>query len=103
MKNMYKTKFEDFKKTWEELIAKIENDVVDGDAVSLIRIHFELNMNSFELNLSESELDALYLDMKLLQSKLEVALQIAHSRYRLRNRGILARVFRGITEKTPKI
>ena len=98
---MYKTKFEDFKRTWEELIVKMENEAIDGDGVNLIRIHFELDKNSFTLGLDESELMN-YMDMKLLTSKLEVALQIAHSRFRLRNRGILARIFGGIAEKIPK-
>jgi hypothetical protein len=99
---MSKAKFEDFKNTWEELIAKIENEAIDGDGVSLIRIHFELDKISCEHALDESESDELYLDMKLLESKLEVALQIAHSRFRLRNRGILARFLGGIAEKFPK-
>ena len=99
---MCKAKFENFKKTWEEIIAKVENEAIDGDGVDIIRTHFELDESSFMLDLNESEFDEVYMDMKLLKSKLEVALQIAHSRFRLRNRGILARIFGGIVEKIRK-
>ena len=93
---MSRSKFEDFKRTWEEIIAKIEGEAIDGDGINLIRIHFELNEIHFK---NDPEFEEFYMDMKLLESKLETALQIAHSRFRLRNRGILARFFGGMTEK----
>ncbi|MGQ9846965.1 MAG: hypothetical protein ACUVQP_05605 [Bacteroidales bacterium] len=40
---MTENEFEVFKKTWEDLITKIENGTIDGDGVNLIRIRFELD------------------------------------------------------------
>ena len=100
---MSRSKFEDFKRTWEEIIAKIEGEAIDGDGINLIRIQFELDEIHFKIHCKNyPEFEEFYMDMKLLESKLETALQIAHSRFRLRNRGILARFFGGMTEKILK-
>ena len=99
---MCETKFKKFKKTWEEIITKIENEAIDGEGINFIRLRFELDKSHFMLDLNESEVDDVYMDMELLESKLETALQLAHSRFRLRNRGILARIFGGMIEKIRK-
>ena len=91
---MSKQTFENFKKLWEEEIAKIRNESIDGDGVRLINLHFDLNKHILIMNMSSKEFTGeVHLELEMLESKLEIALQIAHSRFRLKNRGILANVF----------
>jgi hypothetical protein len=100
---MSESEFEKFKKTWETQIANIKDEAIDGDGVRMIRLRFELSVGNLQIYTPMSKLpDSIYTDLDLLESQLDVALEIAHSRFRLRNRGILARVFAGIADKIPK-
>ena len=97
---MFKGTFEGFKQFWEGEIAKIKNEAIDGDGVSLIRLHFDLNKLHLIMSMNEEEFTPeVDLELGMLESKFEIALQIAHSRFRLKNRGILANVFGGIVDK----
>ncbi len=98
---MSKDKFEDFKQGWEGQIAKIENQAIDGEGVSHVRLRFELDQSSLIMSMTEVELAQVDSELRMLQSKLEIALQIAHSRFKLKNRGVLARAFAGILDKLP--
>jgi hypothetical protein len=99
---MSESDFEKFKKTWEELIAKIENNPIDGDGVHGIRLHFDIGKLKLHMDSNESELvHSIYFDTEMLESKLEVALMVAHSKFRLANRGALARFFGGLTDRIP--
>ena len=99
---MSETEFEKFKKTWETQIANIRNEAIDGDGIALIRIHFETGKLQLKVFAKGELPDSLYTDLVNLESELEVALQIAHSRFRLKNRGTLARIFGGAIDKFPK-
>jgi len=94
---------EDFKRNWEMLIAKIEKEAIDGEGVNLIRLCFDRDRNLFEMGVGEDEFThEMYVELNMLESKLEAALQFAHSRFRLKNRGVLARIFGGIAERILK-
>jgi hypothetical protein len=100
---MSKQTFENFKQLWEGETDKIKNEAIDGDGVSLIRLHFELNRLHLEASMNEDDLtQGLNLELEMLEAKLETALQIAHSRFRLKNRGILASIFGGIVDKVTR-
>jgi hypothetical protein len=90
------TEFEKFKNTWNELISKIENESIDGDGVTVIEARFNLDQLLFQSNNAEETSEIF-----LIESKLYTALMIAHSRFRLANRGALAKFFGGITDKIP--
>lgn len=97
---MSKDTFEGFKQFWEGEMAKIKNEAIDGDGMRLIRLHFDLNKNLLTASMSEEEFTSeVHLELTMLESKLEIVLQIAHSRFRLRNRGILASIFGGIVDR----
>ena len=96
------SKFEKFKKIWDELISEIRNEPIDGDGVYTIRLYFKRDKTLMETDCDEKELEeSMSLEADLLESKLEVALMIAHAKFRLANRGALARFFGGLTEKIP--
>lgn len=92
---------EEFAKIWESQIEKIEKQALDGDAVSLIRLHFDRDKLKFQMFVDKNyaEENDVYLRLDLLESKLNFALEAAHSRFRLENRGILAKAFSGVLDK----
>jgi len=92
---------EAFKKTWVSQIEAIRNEAIDGDGVYKIRLQFELCRLKLEMS-KDSLAESLFTDLDLLESQLDVALEIAHSRFRLKNRGALARLFGGALDKIPK-
>jgi hypothetical protein len=86
--------FEVLKKKWEQIISKIENEAIDDNGVEIIRLRFHIDKNLFEMGLKSGELTHKTLvELHLLESQVEVALQIAQSRFKLKNRGILAQIF----------
>jgi hypothetical protein len=90
------SQFDAFKKTWNDLITKIETESIDGDGVEVIRARFNLDHLINTSNNAEQINETF-----LLESKLQVALMIANSRFRLANRGVLAKFFGGLTDKIP--
>lgn len=97
---MSKDTVEGFKQFWEGEIAKIKNEAIDGNGVGLIRLHFDMNKHLLTASMNDKDFTReVHLELRMLESKLEIALQIAHSRFRLKNRGILANIFGGIVDK----
>lgn len=91
---MAKVTLEDFKKNWEEQIAKIEKQALDNEAVYNINLHFDKDKLMFKTFLHEEEFTHdMLLELDMLEYKLVVALETANSRFKLENRGILARAF----------
>ena len=100
---MPKDTFENFKGFWEGEIAKIEKEAIDNDGVNLIRLRFEHDSLHLEMSMNEEYFTKeMHLELNMLESKLTVALEIARSRYKLRNRGLWARIFGGIVKKLPE-
>ena len=97
--NQPQSEFEKFKATWNKLIPKIEGATIDGEGVSDIMLWF--NTNKLKCNTGETEElhHQEYVEGDLLECELVVALSTAHSRFRLANRGALAKVFGGVVEK----
>ena len=99
---MPKDTFENFKKSWEGEIAKIEKVAIDDNGVSLIGLHFDKDRLLLEMSMTEEDVMEVMHELNMLDAKLEVALQTARSRYRLQNRGLWARIFAGIFKKLPE-
>jgi hypothetical protein len=101
---MGKVTLDEFIQTWERQIAKIEKQALDGDAVNSISLKFDLDSTQFKMFMSEREAEEedAYTKLDLLESKLTVALETAHSRFRLENRGALEKEFSGALDKLPK-
>ena len=97
-------KVDKFVKTWKKLIDDIKKCElgIDGREASIISLDFDGNKS---LLLSEMKKDQLGdMDLRLLESELTVALAIAVTKFKLRNRGILARIFGGILSTwSPKV
>jgi len=103
MIKLSKDAFEIFKDTWEEQIAKIEKEALDSDAVYSIRLDFHKGKIFLEATMMENKFTReVIVELNSLESKLNVALETARSRFKLRHRGILARIFGGIFDKIPK-
>jgi hypothetical protein len=98
---MSESEFEKFKKIWETQIADIRNQAIDGDGVASIQANFDLAKTRLQLLAHDEMPDSIYMDVDLLESQLTVALEIAHSRFRLKNRGVLARLFGRAIDKIP--
>jgi cyclopropane fatty-acyl-phospholipid synthase-like methyltransferase len=84
----------------EEQIAKIEARALDNEAVSRISLHFDSEKDNFEMPLDEEVkyTDVLF-ELEMLESKLQIALETANSRFKLENRGIWAKAFNGFFDK----
>lgn len=95
--------FEDFKSKWKQIISKIEKEAIDGEGIAMIRLQFDKDKALFEMGMREDELThKIYVELEMLESELETVLQIAHSRFRLKNRGILAKIFGGVFKRISK-
>jgi len=100
---MPKDAFENFKKSWEGEIAKIENRPIDSRGVYRIYLHFQDQRVMLEMDMDEEKRTKTCLDLDGLESKLIIALETARSRYKLENRGLWARIIEGIVEILYKI
>ncbi|MEM1582835.1 MAG: hypothetical protein QXK89_10075 [Candidatus Bathyarchaeia archaeon] len=90
---------EDFKRKWKDMISKIEKEAIDGEGVTLIRLNFRKDKLLFEIDVERNEFThEMFVELEILESELEAALQIANSKFKLENRRILARIFGGIFE-----
>lgn len=89
---------EDFKKTWEEEITKIEKVPMDSQGTYRISLNFRINRGRLKLTGEESEQE--YQQLNNLESKLYVALETSRSLYALKNRSIWARIAEGIAART---
>jgi hypothetical protein len=89
---------EDFKKAWEEEIAKIEKTPIDSQGTYRISLNFRINRG--RLRLTGEESDQEYQQLNNLESKLHVALETSRSLYTLKNRSIWARIAESIASRT---
>ena len=88
--------FEKFEKSWLEEIAKIENRAIDSEGVYLIYLKFRQDVGHLSLVMTDEEMDKVYNEIDILDSKLTVALETARSKFRLQNFGLWARVAEGV-------
>jgi len=92
-----KDTLENFKKSWEGEIAKIEKEAIDSHGVHAIYLRFDLSKHLFIMGLNENEFTHdIHLELEMLTAKIARALETARSRYRLKNRGLWARIVEGI-------
>lgn len=90
--------FENFKRRWELIISKIENVAIDDLGVELIQLNFRCNRDLLVASMKVKNHRVIN-ELEVLRAELEAALQIAHSRFRLKNRGILAGIFGGMFKR----
>ena len=89
-------RFEEFKKFWEYEIAKIEREALDAKATRLIHSKFKLDRHLLEITMTEDEFENRWFELEKLESKLIRSLEVARSRFTLKNRGLFAKIFSGI-------
>ena len=100
---MSKVALEDFKKSWDDQITKIEKQALDNAALRMIYLHYHKDETLFKMGLSAKEFTHdVMLNLDMLQSRLAIALETANSRFKLENRGIFAKIFSGIVDKALK-
>ena len=84
------------------MIIKIEKQSLDSQAVNKVTEQFLNNKHFFLLSRDGGNFTDELGELENLQSKLTLALEYARSRFKLENRGILAKVFDGILRKVGK-
>jgi hypothetical protein len=81
---MAEENFKMFKDMWGEEIKKIENGIIDNRGAMLIYNRFSICESVLILSMVNFELTPKFnLEIELLQSRLKIALEIAHTRYLL--------------------
>jgi hypothetical protein len=100
---LFEQNVEQFKATWNDLIPKIETNVIDGDGVSRILLYFGCYNDLFFGANKDDDVAKYRLELELMESRLIVALEVAHSKFRLANRGALAKFFGGLTNHGLKV
>ncbi len=95
-----KKEVEEFIKTWESEIAKIENRPIDSHGTFMIYNKYSMDENWLQLNMSEDENEKYYEVFHNIETKLTVALHSARSLYQLQNHSIWARIVEGIAALT---
>ncbi|MCW3998247.1 MAG: hypothetical protein NWF10_06735, partial [Candidatus Bathyarchaeota archaeon] len=73
-----------------------------NDAIKRIYISYERDKLFFGTGLSSKEYKDSIIELNMLKSRLAIALETANSRFKLANRGIIARVFSGIIDKVTR-
>jgi hypothetical protein len=89
---------EKFKKSWLEEIEKIQDRAIDSEGVHSIYSDFSSARSYLQvkLMLNNSSDEDFMEELDIIESKLVIALETARSRYRLKNRGLWARIAEGI-------
>jgi hypothetical protein len=89
---------EKFKKSWLEEISKIENREIDSEGIHNIYAEFQHDLFLIDMKkiVESGDYPDFLTDFSIIQSKLIIALETACSRYRLKNRGLWARIAEGI-------
>jgi len=88
---------EEFVEKWEGIIDDIKNNPYGldrGDAED-IELEFRLKSTMLLVTQFRNERARYYPKINLLESELKAALALATSKYKLKHRGILARIFGG--------
>jgi hypothetical protein len=90
--------FKMFKETWGEEIRKIASGALNNRGVRLIYTQFSLCRHYLEGTMFKHDLTSGFnLEMELLESRLTVALAIAHTRYILQNRSLWVKIVESIS------
>lgn len=100
---MSKDTLENFKRSRQVEIAKIEKEAIDSDGVHAIYLRFDLAKHLFIIGLDENEFTHdVYLELEMLEAKITRALETARTKYKLHNRALWTRIIGGIIDKLPK-
>jgi hypothetical protein len=78
---------EGFTNAWTEIIEELDKGVIDSHGAYMLYLRFRIDRSLLQLH---------FRDTTLLESKLRRALEMAHSRYALQNKGIWARITESI-------
>lgn len=74
---MSKDTLENFKKFWEEEIAKIEKEAIDNRGVYLIYLQFQMDSTLLVASLGSEFTREIHLELDMLESKLTIAPETA--------------------------
>lgn len=97
---------EEFKKTWEEIAAKLDGEMIDDDGVRALWASFNYQRTLIKVHIFNEKYENKFetsLEIEFVQSKLLRAMFVARAKYRLQNKGIWARIFRGSLDITKEI
>ena len=84
-----KSCFKKFKRVWEKEISKIEKDVLDFRGVSILFDKFQIDCLALQMSMSKHDFTPeMRLEIRLLESKLIRALEVARTRYVLQSKVI---------------
>ena len=101
---MAEENFKIFKDVWEEGIRKIENEVIDNRGAMLIYNQFRLCTEYLILTMFKPELTPKFnLEIELLESRLTISLEIAHTKYMLQNRSLWVKIIESISRAVQKV
>jgi hypothetical protein len=91
---MANTDFEMFEKSWRETINKLDKGVIDGRGAQRLYLDFNHNKLRLEMYPPLAELADRSMTQKidLLYSELTRAIEMAHTRYDLQNKKLLAKI-----------
>lgn len=91
--------FNRFKQTWEKEINKIEIEALDTRGVFIIYNHFHIDLITLHMSMSEHEFTMkMHQEATLLESKLSRALEVARTKYSLKNKGLWIKFIEGISK-----
>lgn len=101
---MTEENFKMFKDMWEEEIRKMKNAVIDNRGAMLIYNQFRLCRENLILTMLKLELTPkINLELELLESRLTIALEIAHTKYMLQNRSSWVKIIESISRAVQKV
>lgn len=93
-----KDKIEDFIKTWKGIIEEVRNssDGINPNGAERLWLDFKVKKDFLLHGETVFSVDSFNRRMDNLESELETELELAKSRFTLKHRGIIAKIFVGI-------
>jgi hypothetical protein len=89
---MAKTDFEMFERSWLEEIAKLDKGMIDGHGAQQLYLNFDRDIIRLKMSMPALSAPNMGLEIGLLRSKLTRAIEMAHTRYDLQNKKLLAKI-----------
>jgi|GEM_PF-3090270 len=96
--NRIPRKMEKFKERWQEKIEEIKKQSFDKEQCRYIKNIFEIEKIYFKVDKKTFEVD--YFLLQQIETDLDIALEIAFSKFRKEKRGFWSKIFGGNKEVT---
>ncbi len=93
-----------FKRTWHEIIKKLEDGTIDARGASVIYNSFLRDALLMKMSMPRSKFTwEILQEEELIHSKLVVALEMARTRYKLQSKSLWVRIFESIAGMILKV